>query len=124
MPRKGQRLKTRKPAWPKPRGLPARADALATHSLTRWMEAHFEWMVVGGYSADTVRARRIALRRFIRWCADRGIDNPCDITKPIIERYQRHLFHARKANGQPHSLKGQVLLIQHVRRWFRWLCAG
>jgi integrase/recombinase XerD len=121
MPRKGQRLKTRKPAWPKPRGLPAREDALASHALTRWMEAHFEWMLVTGYTADTIRARRIALKRFIRWCADRGINEPNEITKPIIERYQRHLFYYRKADGAPMTLGSQFGALAPRKTFFKWL---
>ena len=121
MPRKGQHLKTRKPVWPKPRGLPAREDALATHPLTRWMQAHFEWMLVGGYSEDTVRARRIALKRFIRWCSDRGLNAPTEITKPIIERYQRHLFYYRKADGAPLTLGSQFGALAPLKTFFKWL---
>ena len=122
MPRKGQRLKTRKPAWPKPRGpKPARDDALATHALTRWMEAHFEWMLVTGFTPDTIRARRIALKRFIRWCADRGINDPRDITKPMIERYQRHLFYYRKADGAPMTLGSQLGALAPLKTFFKWL---
>jgi integrase/recombinase XerD len=121
VPRQGQHIKTRKPAWPKPRGLPAREDALATHPLTRWMEAHFEWMLISGYSVDTTRARRIALRRFIRWCADRGITAPTEITKPIIERYQRHLFYYRKADGAPLTLGSQFGALAPLKTFFKWL---
>ena len=74
MPRKGQRIKTRKAAPVKPVIPRLRTvDPLASHPLTRYMHAHFEWMLMHGYSADTVRARRIALRRFIAWCAERDL---------------------------------------------------
>ena len=121
MPRKGQRLKTRKPAWPKPPGFPARADALAGHALTRWMEAHFEWMLVTGFTPDTIRARRRALKRFIRWCDERGIADPRDITKPMIERYQRHLFYYRKADGAPLTLGSQFGCLAPLKTFFKWL---
>jgi integrase/recombinase XerD len=66
MPRKGQRLKHRKAVWPKP-ALPKRQrpDPLAGQPLLPYMTAHFEWMRVHGYSEDTIRARRVAIRRFI-----------------------------------------------------------
>ena len=121
MPRLGQRLKTRKPAWPKPRGFPAREDALAGHALTRWMEAHFEWMLITGFTPDTIRARRIALRRFIRWCDERGLKDPREITKPIIERYQRHLFYYRKADGAPLTLGSQFSALAPLKTFFKWL---
>jgi len=122
MPRLGQRLKTRKPSAVKPLGRPrARDDALAQHRLTRYMEEHFEWMLATGYSADTVRARRVALRRFIRWCDERGIDDPREITLPILERYQRALFYHRKEDGSPLTLGMQVQYLAPLKTWFKWL---
>ncbi len=121
MPSKGQRLKTRHPAWPKPRGPRAAPDPLATLPLMRWIESHFEALQVTGYSEDTIRARRITLRRFVRWCEERGIDNPCDITKPILERYQRHLFYYRKADGHPMSLGSQFGYLAPLKTLFKWL---
>lgn len=124
MPRKGQRLKTRKTAASKPLGtLPRRPedDPLGRLLLTRYMEAHFEWMLVTGYSTDTVRARRIAIRRFITWCNERGIDDPREITKPILDRYQRHLFYYRKADGAPMSISSQHQCLAPLKTFFKWL---
>jgi integrase/recombinase XerD len=122
MPRKGQRLKSRKTAWPKPAG-PAqrRTDPLQHLALTAYMNAHFDWMRVSGYSEDTVRARRTALRRFIAWCEERALRDPKDITKPILERYQRHLFYYRKANGQPITLGSQFGCLAPLKTFFKWL---
>jgi integrase/recombinase XerD len=122
MPRRGQRIKTRKPAAIKPTGPRTRPpDPLASHPLTRYMHAHFEWMLTHGYSADTVRARRIALRRFIGWCAERQLDDPCAITAPILERYQRHLFYYRKADGTPLTLGSQHGCLAPLKTFFKWL---
>jgi integrase/recombinase XerD len=123
MPRKGQRLKHRKTAWPKPAG-PSnrdRADPLGHLPLTTYMDAHFEWMLVSGYSEDTVRARRTALRRFIAWCEERALRDPKDITKPILERYQRHLFYYRKADGKPITLGSQFGCLAPLKTFFKWL---
>ena len=40
---------------------------------------------------------------------------PCDVTPLMIERYQRHLFHYRKRNGQPLSLTTQSQALAEVR---------
>jgi integrase/recombinase XerD len=122
MPRKGQRLKSRKIAWPKPQ-LPRseRTDPLGHLALTAYMQAHFEWMAVTGYSEDTVRARRTALRRFIAWCEERALKEPKDITKPILERYQRHLFYYRKVNGRPMTLGSQFGCLAPLKTFFKWL---
>jgi integrase/recombinase XerD len=122
MPRKGQRLKTRKVAWPKPR-LPKNTapDPLEHLALFAYLQAHFDWMLVTGYSADTVRARRTALRRFIAWCEERGLRDPKDITKPILERYQRHLFYYRKVDGRPMTLGTQFGCLAPLKTFFKWL---
>ncbi|HEY0334074.1 MAG TPA: hypothetical protein VGC74_10235 [Stenotrophomonas sp.] len=50
MPRKGQRIKTRKPAAVKPAGPRTRRDdPLAAHPLLRYMHAHFECMLMHAY---------------------------------------------------------------------------
>ena len=124
MPRKGQRLKTRSRAAVKPQGVRRDAqarDVLGHLPLLAYMEQHFEWMLVTGYSADTVRARRIALRRFIAWCAERDLNEPADITKPIIERYQKHLFYYRKQDGTPMTLGSQLQCLAPLKTWFKWL---
>lgn len=124
MPRKGQRLKTRKAAAIKPPGLKPRAaedDPLRHNRLLRYMEDHFEWMLVTGYSADTVRARRNAIRRFIGWCEERGLSDPRDITKPMLERYQRYLFYYRKADGAPLTIGMQAQYLAPLKTWFKWL---
>lgn len=122
MPRKGQHLKTRQRAAVKPPG-PAhhQADPLAGRLLVRYMEEHFEWMQVSGYSADTVRGRRQAIRKFITWIDERGMDDPRQITRPMIERYQRHLFYYRKSDGQPLSVGMQLQYLAAIKLWFKWL---
>ena len=124
MPRKGQRLKTRKASAIKPPGTKPRAaedDPLRHNRLLRYMEDHFEWMLVTGYSADTVRARRNAIRRFIGWCEERGLSDPRDITKPMLERYQRYLFYYRKADGAPLTIGMQAQYLAPLKTWFKWL---
>ena len=126
MPLKGQRLKTRKPAAVKPAGGQRKmADDLAHNRLIRYMDEHFEWMLVTGYSADTVRARRQALRKFIRWADERGLDDPREITKPMLERYQRFLFYYRKPDGkdagEPLTIGMRYQYLAPLKTWFRWL---
>jgi integrase/recombinase XerD len=77
MPRLGQKLKTRKRAPHKPNAPQVNLPApLAANPLSRYLEQHFEWMLITGYSKDTIRARRQALRRFIAWADERGHHRP------------------------------------------------
>ena len=51
----------------------------------------------------------------------RGITQPAEVTKPIIERYQRYMFHYRKQNGDPLSVISQHGRLIPIRGWFRWM---
>jgi integrase/recombinase XerD len=123
MPRKGQRLKVRKRWLTKPPGMARRAqpDPLADNGLLPYMAAHFEAMLVTGRSAYTIHRSRVTLRRFIAWCDERGLKHPADVTKPVLERYQRHLFYYRKADGKPLTLGTQAVCLATIKLWFKWL---
>lgn len=99
----------------------ATAEALAHNGLTRYQDAFHEWEAVVGYSPRTVAAQRHAIGRFIAWADERGLSRPQDITRPILERYQRHIYHHRKANGQPLTVSAQLGLILPLQAWFKWL---
>jgi integrase/recombinase XerD len=99
----------------------ATPDPIGTLPLTHAMAAHFEWMLMTGYTEDTVRSRRIAIRRFIAWCDERGLADPREITKPILERYQRHLFYYRKPDGTPLTLGTQHSSLAPLKTFFKWL---
>jgi len=38
-----------------------------------------------------------------------------EVTKPIIERYQRHLYYVRKPDEKPLSVRGQEWRLVPVR---------
>jgi integrase/recombinase XerD len=72
-------------------------------------------------SQDTLKRRESALRRFILWCSERDLQQPQDITKPILERYKRHLYYYRKSNGDPLSTGSQHTLLTPLKAFFRYL---
>ncbi len=73
------------------------------------------------YSDDTVRQRSRGVRRFILWCAERGLSQPGEVTLAILERYQRHLYHYRKPNGEPLSFGSQATELVPIKAYFKWL---
>jgi integrase/recombinase XerD len=99
---------------PKPTRVPKNAfEAL--------LERHLEALAVRQYSLHTIKTRRDQLGVFVRWCVDRGLENPQVITRPFLEQYQQHLFHYRKRNGQPLSFRTQHGMLVPLRSWFRWM---
>jgi integrase/recombinase XerD len=89
--------------------------------LWAMMEQFFEWMRIKNFSEKTIEVRKVYLGYFINWCADRGIVRPPEVTKPIIERYQRFMYHYRKRNGDPLSFRSQHGRLVPIRSWFKWL---
>ena len=65
--------------------------------------------------------RETHLRAFIAWCDERGVTRPQELTRPVLQRYQRYLFRFQKKDG------GALLRHrQDVRRvfgkiWFGWM---
>ncbi len=72
-------------------------------------------MAARGYSPRTIGNRRAMLAFLAAWLAERGITRPADVTRPVLESYQRHLFHYRKANGDPLSFRSQSQRLLAVR---------
>ena len=85
------------------------------------MQAYLDWTRMTGSSKDTHRRRESALRRFCTWCEERDLHQPAEITRPILERYQRQLSEARKSDGQPLTLGSQHVLLTPLQGFFKWL---
>jgi integrase/recombinase XerD len=70
-----------------------------------WMKRYLDHLRVKNYSERTIENRECYLGFFVVWAEARSITRPQEVTKPILERYQRHLFHLRKDNGKPLSFR-------------------
>src|SRR5579864_3902831 len=90
-------------------------------NLQALMEQHLLWMQTQNFSEDTVNTRRACLGYFLDWCRERSLDDPREITQPVLERYQRSLFQYRKQNGQPLTFRTQNYRLRAVKGFFRWL---
>ena len=109
------RVKPRMPASAKPR------DPAHDNPLHAYSHAFRDWALATGISVSTVATRERAIGRFIAWADERGITRPADITRTLLERYQRALYLHRKADGQPLSLTSQEALLNPLRALFKWL---
>ncbi len=94
---------------------------IAQTPLQALMRDHLHALEVQNYSEFTVRGRAGHIGVFLAWLEERGITEPLEVTRPVLERYQRHLFHHRKANGDPLSFRSQHARLVPLRMWFRWM---
>lgn len=85
--------------------------------LMRYKEA----MLIRNYSEQTLMRRENDIRRFVGWCEERSLNHPQDITKPILESYQKYLFYYRQANGEPLAAASRNRYITGIKQFFKWL---
>jgi len=85
------------------------------------MHEHLAALSVRGYSENTVRSRRVHLGFFTEWAYQHGLREPIEVTRPVLERYQRYLFFYRKKNGEPLTFRSQHTRLVPLRVWFRWM---
>lgn len=83
--------------------------------------SYFDWMRMTNCSPCTIRNHTMSLVLFAEFLLERGISHPVDVTRPMVERYQRHLFHYRKKDGEPLSFRSQRVHLDSIRSFFRWL---
>jgi integrase/recombinase XerD len=98
---------------------PAPAEPL--DPLQSSIAQYLEWIAAHNFSQDTVNTRRAYLGYFHDWCRERGLEAPIEITRPILERYQRWLYHYRKTNGQPLGFRTQHTRLQSIKSFFQWM---
>ncbi len=90
-------------------------------SLAAWIRRYVTHLETQHRSHADQKTRRSRLAHFHAWCADRGIERPQDVTHAHVERFQRHLFLYRKANGAPMAVNGQRIALFTLEMFFRWL---
>ena len=111
MPRKGQKTSTKT--------IPG--DAGDGTGFIVLLSDYIAWLRVRNFSDATAGNRAHYIGEFAKWCHERGVSRPCEGTKPLLERYQRRLFHYRKDDGKPLSFPSQLQHLLHVRAFFKWL---
>jgi integrase/recombinase XerD len=111
MPRKGERLP------PTPLG-----DTSDPLSLAAYGERFLDHIKTRGFSEQTLQNRRLCLKYFIAFCDERAVRRPQDVSRSLIERYQRQVMRGRtKRTGRPVSAATQVGRLVPVKAFFAWL---
>ena len=89
--------------------------------MYQMVQNYLQYMDVKNYSKATKASREFYLYTFLEWSGQRGLIRPSEITKPILERFQRYLFHYRKKDGDPLTFRSQYNRLVAIRAWFKWL---
>jgi integrase/recombinase XerD len=91
------------------------------HGLFQAMQRYLDYRKTRGSTEQALSGSERRLRDFISWCDARDLKRPTEITRPILERYQRFLATYQKRNGEPLSIRSQLTQLTPVRSFFSWL---
>ncbi|MFP1133322.1 site-specific tyrosine recombinase XerC [Asticcacaulis sp. W401b] len=89
--------------------------------LVALMDRYLESLRTRNYAAGTIESRRLALYTFVEWCHERSLTRPGEVSKPVLERYQRHLYTYRKGDGAPLAFATQAGILSRLCGFFGWL---
>ncbi len=89
--------------------------------MEQYINKYFVWMEVTNYSPETIIGRKLILKKFRIWCEDRGIKAPFEVSRPVIESYQKHLHFFIGKTGVRISISTQQRRLTAVRMFFNWL---
>lgn len=116
---RGPRLQRRLPGVGGP---PGRVETPQdVRGLNAALRRYLEHRAVLGSTAAGLWSMEYKLRQFIGWAEERGVTHPGQVSRQVIERYQRWLYHYRKANGEPLSVTSRRTRVVPLKGFFRWL---
>ncbi len=100
---------------------PDNFDRSAPDALALWRDAYLESLGARNYAEGTLENRGDALKVFLGWAAERDLTRAGQITRPILESYQRWLWRCTKANGQRLGWSTQRSRLSILKDFCRWL---
>ena len=101
--------------------LPKPNEADDDTSLYVWPPNYLADLGARNYSERTIERRQQALRRFLWWTQERGVEAATEVTLPVLESYQRWLWRYRKGNDKPLGVGTQRGELAAVKDYFKWL---
>ena len=99
---------------------PEKIEGDALDPMHVLLRAYLDHLRLRNYSAGTIKKRRCHVNHFIRWSAARSL-HPTEITRKLLESYQRSLFHSLDRHGKQFSFSNQHSRLSSLRAWFKWL---
>ena len=89
--------------------------------LAAYIAHYLDHLHTKAYSTQLIAYRGMGLSQFATWLNERGITRISEVTRPILERYAKHLHYALNRSGRPLSLDSQRNRLTAIRHFFRWL---
>jgi len=90
-------------------------------ALAWWRDAYFESLASRNYMETTIEGRTSAIKNFMLWAAERDISRAGQVTRPVLESYQRWLWKTTKRNGERLGWTTQRDRLGTLKDWFKWM---
>ncbi len=100
---------------------PDHFDRGTPDALALWRDAYLESLKARNYAEGTVEGRTFDLKFFLLWAEERELKQASQITRPILESYQRSLWRYTRPNGQRLGWTSQRSRLGTIKDFFRWL---
>ena len=91
-------------------------------TLAALTDDYLESLRVHNRTPEAVESRQNELKPFLYWSEERSLYHPDQITRTILESYQRFLWNYRKKNGRPLGISTQRGRLGALQHFFSWLC--
>ena len=96
-------------------------DLKSSLGMGTMLKQFSEYQQVKNFSENTVDTRRKHCNDFIKWCDGRSLMRVDEVNRPILQRYQKHLFYYRTKQDKPLSFRSQLHRLSSVRVWYAWM---
>ncbi len=96
-------------------------DRTGADALALWRDTYLESLLARNYSERTVESRRFALKVFLNWAAEREVTRAGQVTRPMLEAYQRWRWKCTRPDGRPLGWSTHHGQLGTVKHFFRWL---
>ena len=96
-------------------------DSSDPHSLLAYIGPHLAWLKARGWGEEGLWTRRADLVELCRWCEERDVERPQDLSRVVLDLYQRYISQRPKADGSPLSPQTQGKKLMAVVKYCRWL---
>jgi integrase/recombinase XerD len=97
------------------------AELAEPSELERMQKKYNHWRLSHNYEQRTIETQGTHLYKFVKWCLERGILRPQDVTREMVELYQGYLSRSRKDNGEPYSIRYRNRILSTLKGFFAWL---
>jgi len=100
---------------------PDHFDRSTPDALALWRDAYLEALQARNYAEGTIEGRTFDLKFFLAWAEERDLKQASQITRPILEAFQRSLWRYTRPDGQRLGWTTQRTRLGTIKDFFRWL---